>query len=58
MDEKLSTIYNAVLDGDVTDAKDGVQAALVAHLKPENILNEGMIAAMTEVGRRFEEGDY
>ena len=58
MDEKLSTIYNAILDGDVTGAKDGVQAALVADLKPENILDEGMIAAMKEVGRRFEEGDY
>ena len=58
MDEKLSTIYNAILDGDVSGAKDGIRAALVADLKPENILDEGMIAAMKEVGRRFEEGDY
>lgn len=58
MDEKLSTIYNAILDGDVTGAKDGVQIALMADLQPENILSDGMIAAMREVGRRFEEGDY
>jgi 5-methyltetrahydrofolate--homocysteine methyltransferase len=38
----------------VTGAKEGVQAAL----QPEVTLNDGMIAAMKEVGRRFEEGDY
>ncbi len=58
MDEKLSTIYNAILDGDVAGAKDGVQTALLADLGPGNILADGMIAAMNEVGRRFEEGDY
>ena len=58
MNETLSTIYNAILDGDVTGAQEGVQAALVADLKPEVILGESMIAAMREVGKRFEEGDY
>ena len=58
MDENLATIYDAILDGDVTGAKDGVQAALAADLQPEMILNDGMISAMREVGRRFEEGDY
>ena len=58
MNETLSTIYNAILDGDVTGAQEGIQAALAADLKPGDILGEGMIAAMQEVGRRFEEGDY
>jgi len=58
MNEKLSTLYNAILDGDVTGAQDGVRAALAADLKPEDILAEGMIVAMKEVGCRFEEGDY
>ncbi len=58
MDAKLSIIYYAILDGDVAGAKDGVQTALMADLQPENILSNGMIAAMKEVGRRFEEGDY
>jgi 5-methyltetrahydrofolate--homocysteine methyltransferase len=58
MNENLSTIYSAILDGDVTGAQEGVQAALTADLKPEDILGESMIAAMKEVGRRFEEGDY
>ena len=58
MDEKLSTIYHAILDGDVAGAKAGVQTALMADLQPENILSDGMIAAMREVGKRFEAGDY
>lgn len=58
MNENLSVIYNAILDGDVTGAQDGVRSALTANLKPGDILGEGMIAAMREVGRRFEEGDY
>lgn len=58
MNEKLSTIYHAILEGDVTGAQDGVQAAIAADLKPEHILAEGMIAAMKEVGCRFEDGDY
>jgi 5-methyltetrahydrofolate--homocysteine methyltransferase len=58
MNENLSTIYDAILDGDVTGAQDGVKAAIAADLKPEDILGEGMIAAMREVGRRFEDGDY
>ena len=58
MNEQLSAIYNAILDGDVVGAKDGVQTALTADLPPETILSDGMIAAMNEVGRRFEDGDF
>lgn len=32
--------------------------ALDKGINPADILNDGMIAAMTEVGRRFEEGEY
>lgn len=58
MHENLSTIYNAILDGDVAIAQRSVQAALDAGLEPQDILGDGMIAAMREVGRRFEEGEY
>jgi 5-methyltetrahydrofolate--homocysteine methyltransferase len=58
MDEKISAIYVAILEGNLAGAKDGVESALEAGLEPGNILTEGMIAAMKEVGRRFEEGDY
>lgn len=57
MNEKLLAIYNAILEGDITGAKDGVQIALDAGLEPGSILADGMIAAMKEVGRLFEEGD-
>jgi 5-methyltetrahydrofolate--homocysteine methyltransferase len=58
MDENLSVLYNAILEGDVAGSTSGVQTALDAGLEPGSILTEGMIAAMKEVGRLFEEGDY
>ena len=58
MDPKLATIYEAVLEGDMPGTKAGIQAALDAGVAPITILNDGMIAAMAEVGKRFEEGDY
>ncbi len=58
MDPKLAAIFEAVLEGDMPGAKATIQAALDAGLAPNAILNDGMIAAMAEVGRRFEEGDY
>lgn len=58
MDPKLAAVFEAVLEGDMPGARTGVQAALDAGLAPITILNDGMIAAMAEVGKRFEEGDY
>jgi len=58
MNENLSLLYNAILDGDEDRAQDAVQAALAANLQAEHILAEGMIAAMREVGCRFEQGEY
>ena len=58
MDVQLDLIYQSVLSGDQNSVKSGVQKALDADLHPEVILNEGMISAMTEVGRLFEDGEY
>jgi 5-methyltetrahydrofolate--homocysteine methyltransferase len=58
MNANLSAIYNAILEGDVTGTQNGVQTALAADLNPGDILGEGMITAMKEVGKRFEEGEY
>jgi 5-methyltetrahydrofolate--homocysteine methyltransferase len=55
---QLETIYNAVLEGSAADAQAGVKAALAAGLPAEQILKEGLIAAMGEVGRLFEENEY
>ena len=58
MEEGLKRLFDAVLEGDFDGVKRNVQAALDAHLDPNVILNEGMIAAMREVGTRFEAGEY
>jgi 5-methyltetrahydrofolate--homocysteine methyltransferase len=58
MNESISKLYNAILEGDAEGAKEGVRTSLDAGLEPGNILAEGMIAAMKEVGRRFEDGEY
>ncbi len=58
MNENFSALYNAILEGDVAVTKASVQVALDAGLEPGSILADGMIAAMKEVGRLFEEGDY
>jgi len=52
----LETIYEDVVKGDLKQVTEHVNAALEAGLDLEDILNRGMIAAMDEVGRRFESG--
>ena len=58
MSEKYPEIYNGILEGDVQRTVAGVNSALDANNDPAEILNKGMIAAMREVGRLFEEGEY
>ena len=58
MSDQFKSIYDAVVEGNIAAVQSGVTAALEAGLHPEKILNEGMISAMTEVGRLFEEGKY
>jgi 5-methyltetrahydrofolate--homocysteine methyltransferase len=58
MDPNLQTIYDAILDGNQAAAQAGVQTALESTLAPELILNQAMIAAMQQVGKLFEEGEY
>jgi len=58
MDERLQKIYDSVLNGEMDEVAAHVQAALAAQLDPGVILNGGMINAMQEVGRLFEEGEY
>lgn len=58
MSNEISEIYNNILDGQRAKVAENVKAALSAGINPESILNEGMVAAMSEVGRLFEEGEY
>lgn len=54
----LKTIYQNVIDGQAAAVEAGVKAALAAGTSAEVILSQALIAAMDEVGRRFEEGDF
>jgi 5-methyltetrahydrofolate--homocysteine methyltransferase len=58
MDSMLQPVYTSILEGNMKAAPQHVQAAADAGVAPEVILNQGMIAAMSEVGRLFEEGEY
>ena len=58
MSDLLKVIYDGVINGEQKTVTEGVQAALNAKVDPSTILNQGMIAAMSEVGRLFECGEY
>jgi len=50
-------IYHNVIDGQAPEVEAGVKAALAAGVGAEEILNNALIAAMNEIGQRFEAGD-
>ena len=58
MDEILTAIYNSIIEGDQKEASGKVMLALEKNYDPAVILNEGMLSAMAQVGRLFEEGEY
>jgi 5-methyltetrahydrofolate--homocysteine methyltransferase len=58
MNQTLQELFDAIVAGQAPVAQQKVREALDAGIDPATILNEGMIAAMREVGRRFETGKY
>lgn len=56
--DQLKAIYEAVLDGNAPAAQAGVKAAIAEGIQAETILKKGLIDAMAEVGRLFEENEY
>ena len=54
----IQDIYQNVIDGQAPKVQAEVQAALSQGVDAEEILHKGLIAAMEEVGRRFEDGDF
>jgi 5-methyltetrahydrofolate--homocysteine methyltransferase len=54
----FDALYQSILTGDSDGAIAGVEKALDDGNDPNDILNQGMIAAMAEVGRRFEVQEY
>jgi 5-methyltetrahydrofolate--homocysteine methyltransferase len=58
METLIKEIYTAVMEGEKEVVFEKVQAAMNAGVPAQTVLNDGMIAAMSEVGRLFEDGEY
>ncbi len=58
MEESINLLFQAILDGNNAQASTYVKQALEEKIDPAVILNDGMVRAMGEVGRLFEEGEY
>jgi len=58
MDARLQVIYGAVLNGDKETAETQVRAAIDAPIPVNNILQDGLIAPMTQVGKLFEAQEF
>jgi len=57
MEEKIQAVYDAVLKGAMAETSGLVQQALDAGIDADSILKKGLIAAMSEIGARFESGE-
>ncbi|MEE9491082.1 MAG: corrinoid protein [Dehalococcoidia bacterium] len=58
MEQTLQQIFEGIVVGDRTIVQEKVEEAIDTGLDAAVILNDGMIAAMAEVGRRFECEEY
>src|SRR5215208_4962163 len=57
MKEIVKQIFQGIVDGEQDAVAAGVESALEAGVPARTILDEGMLAAMAEVGRLFEESE-
>jgi 5-methyltetrahydrofolate--homocysteine methyltransferase len=55
---ELESMKQGVLEGDMDKVRESVQTALAAGISATDILQKGLVPAMDEVGRLFEEGEY
>ena len=58
MSELLENIKKNILDGDLENCQKSVQTAINAKINADDILKNGLVPAMAEVGKLFEEGEY
>jgi len=54
----LSTLYEAVLGGEVEEAVQRAKEAVQSGVTADVILKQALLPAMDEVGKRFENGEY
>lgn len=57
MNEIVLQVFQGIVDGDQEQVAGKVDAALQSGVPARTILDEGMLAAMAEVGHLFEEGE-
>jgi 5-methyltetrahydrofolate--homocysteine methyltransferase len=57
MNDTVQQIFQGIVDGEQEQVAENVDAALQAGIPARTILAEGMLPAMAEVGRLFEEGE-
>ncbi len=57
MDQIVQQIFQGIIEGNQEQVSESVDAALASGVSARTILDEGMLAAMAEVGRQFEEGE-
>ena len=58
MNPILQQVFDGIVEGNQNQVQQKTQEALSSGIEPGTILNEGMISAMAEVGRRFQCGEY
>jgi 5-methyltetrahydrofolate--homocysteine methyltransferase len=58
MEPLLEEIYKAVIAGNREETTAKVEEALNKNVPPEEILKQALIAAMSEVGDKFEQGEF
>lgn len=54
----LDELQRSVIEGDQDRTQELMQQALAANVPAEEILKEGLIRAMSEVGQMFEDGEF
>ncbi len=58
MEQILKNIFDDVVNGNHNEVEGHLKAALEKGLSVETILNESLIAAMADVGKKFEIGEF
>lgn len=56
--QDLKALYEAVLNGDAKASKEITEKALASGVSPLSLVNDQMVPAMDEVGKRFECNEY
>jgi 5-methyltetrahydrofolate--homocysteine methyltransferase len=54
----LDDVRKSVIEGDLNATQDKVNQALTDKIPPESVLKDGLISAMSEVVRMFENGEF